>query len=62
MENLRKLKIKRTKQPRIESKNFIAGCSMCDRTFSVIVPAGVVPESPADRSLMSALENQFSTQ
>ncbi len=48
-------------QPKIENKNFVAGCSMCGWTSSVIVPANVVPGSVTDRSLMTNLNNEFNT-
>lgn len=50
---------KRVEQPKVENKNFTAGCSLCDRTFSVIVPANVVPNSLADRALMTSLNAEF---
>mgnify|MGYP001573749958 FL=1 len=50
---------KRVEHPNVETKNFTAGCSMCDRTFSVIIPANVVPDSLTDRALMTDLRGQF---
>ena len=50
---------KRAEQPKVENKNFTAGCSMCNHIFSVIVPADVVPDSLTDRALMTNLIGLF---
>ena len=59
--NLRGKSQKRVEQPKIENKNRTYGCSMCDRTFKIIVPPGVGVGTVADRSLFTMVEIEFTT-
>lgn len=59
MEVTKITRAKKAEQPKIENKNFTAGCSLCGRIFSVIVPANVVPNSLTDRALMTSLNAEF---
>lgn len=51
----------RVEQPTIENKNRMYGCSMCDRTFNLIVPPEVGVGTVSDRMLFTIVKIEFTT-